>query len=350
MMKRTISTLLLATIFLSLLLPITASARDELKNTDPTKYYILLDLRNQFVTVFEKDAQGEYTKVVRRMICTTGRTNVNSDDPEDVATPTPRGVYKIGGRERFGEFAAFRATYARYWTQIVGGVYFHSIMFSKRDLNTLQSSAYNGLGRNMSHGCVRLYVEDAKWLYYYAPPGTTINVSTTEPANRALTKQLKYAMSFKEYDAFQKTIYDEPELPNFMGYVTYDGAQVRSGNGTADKALFKLPEGVEVEMLQIGDAWHKIKYNDREGYVKSAFISLEQGKVTGKADADVIRSTVYMSVSPDKSADVIVKIPRDTSVKVLEPAENGWVKVQYYNEVGYVPSSSVIKGWGTIRD
>ena len=73
-------------------LPQRAGAMDELLNTDPEQYYILLDLNNQIVTLYERDAYGEYTKIVRRFLCTTGRASVDPEDPEDVATPTPRGV------------------------------------------------------------------------------------------------------------------------------------------------------------------------------------------------------------------------------------------------------------------
>ena len=68
------------------LLPSVALARDELKNTDPEKYYIELDTRNQVVTVYEKDDQGEYTRVVRRMLCTSGKTEPDGLEP---ASPTP---------------------------------------------------------------------------------------------------------------------------------------------------------------------------------------------------------------------------------------------------------------------
>lgn len=186
-MKRALSCLLCAlAVIAALSVPRPAKALDELKNTDPDKYYILLDLRNQIVTVYERDEAGEYTRIVRRFLCTTGRTELDPEDPEDEGTPTPSGIWKIGGRERFGKFANFGNEYARYWTQIVGDIYFHSIMFSSRDVNTLKRGAFNNLGDNVSHGCVRLYVEDAKWLYYYACPGTTVEVSTNEPSQRAL--------------------------------------------------------------------------------------------------------------------------------------------------------------------
>ena len=112
---RRIASLLLALVALCsvLLVPGRAHAQDTLKNDDPEKYYILLDLRNQIVTVFERDEAGQYTKVVRRFLCSSGRSDVDEADPEDEATPTPRGIWKIGGRERFGKFANFSSAYAR---------------------------------------------------------------------------------------------------------------------------------------------------------------------------------------------------------------------------------------------
>jgi len=330
--------------------PRAAYAYDELKNTDPDKYYILLDLNNQFVTVFEKDDEGEYTKVVRRFICTTGRTRVDPEDPDDRGTPTPRGIYKIGGRERFGEFAAFGGTFAQYWTQIVGGVFFHSIMYSRRDVNTLQSSAFRNLGNNISHGCVRLYVEDAKWLYYYAAPGTTIEVSTNEPSQRDITRMLKTDMSFSEYNAFQKTIYDEEELPNFSAWVVKENAEMRTGNGSNDRVIMRLDKGIEVEVLQVAEPWSKIKYNNREGYIRTAYITLKEGVMMSKEDANIIRGTTYMYTEPDSSSKTIVKVPTYASVIVLEPDNEGWTKINYSGETGYMKSSSIIKGWGIILD
>ena len=90
-MRRIVGGLLAVLSLITLLaLPGRARAMDELKNDDPDKYYILLDLKNQIVTVFERDENGEYTKIVRRFLCSSGRTDVDEADPEDEATPTPR--------------------------------------------------------------------------------------------------------------------------------------------------------------------------------------------------------------------------------------------------------------------
>ena len=204
MKKKAIFIITAALLLLSVFLvsPLKALAYDELKNTDPDKYYILLDLKNQIVTVFERDENGDYTKIVRRFICTSGRTEVNPEDPEDVGTPTPKGIWKIGARERFGEFAAFDGTYARYWTQIVEGVYF-TPSCTAGTTSTRCSGGFPGGWAARLSWLRAPDVEDAKWLYYYACPGTTINVSPSEPSNRALTKKLRTNMSFNNYKAFQ---------------------------------------------------------------------------------------------------------------------------------------------------
>jgi len=330
--------------------PRTALAYDELKNTDPDKYYILLDLKNQIVTVFEKDENGEYTKVVRRFICTSGRTELDPLDPEDEGTPTPKGIWKIGARERFGEFTAFGGTFAQYWTQIVGGVYFHSIMYDKRDANTLQSGAFRRLGSKGSHGCVRLYVEDAKWLYYYACPGTTINVSVSEPSDRETAKLLKSKMSFKDYKEFQKNIYDEPELENPKAWVVKEDADMRTGNGTNDRVVKRLPVGTEVEVLHMAEPWAKVKYDNREGYIRTAYITYKQGVMMSREDADILKRTVYMYAEPNEDSAEVTKVPALSSIVIAEGDKDGWTKIYYWGEEGYVETKALTKGWGVIED
>ncbi len=352
-MKRIPAYLIALAVFLSALCyPNTATARDQLKNEDPEKYYIVLDLKNQIVHVYEKDDFGEYTKIVRRFLCTTGRNQVDETDPEDEATPTPRGIWKIGGRERFGKFANFSGEYARYWTQIVGSIFFHSIMFSRRDVDHLQRSAFSRLGTAASHGCVRLYVEDARWLYYYACPGTTVEVTNDLPTDRSLQKALKTDLSFSKYNAFQKRIVDGEELPNEKAWVTVEGARLRKGSGASFASVGKLEVGDELEVLMKGEVWVKVKFNKKEGYVKRGYISYRQGEMDTSEDATLVKTTEWIYQTPDMdTAGRICKVPAQTSVKVLEADEEaGWTKIGYQNETGYLKTSRLTTGWGEIMD
>ncbi|MCE5189849.1 MAG: SH3 domain-containing protein [Eubacteriales bacterium] len=331
--------------------PARAFARDELKNDDPDKYYILLDLRNQIVTVFERDAEGEYTKVVRRFLCASGRTDVDEADPEDEATPTPRGIWKIGGRERFGKFANFSGEYARYWVQIVGSIYFHSLLYSRRSVGSLKKTPYYDMGSKVSHGCVRLYVEDAKWLYYYACPGTTVEITADEPSDREMRKALKSKLSFSEYNAFQQTITDErEELPNRHAWVTVTGARMRKGSGSSFDSVARLSVGDELEVLIESEVWVKVRFEKREGYVLRGYISYEKNAMDTKPDADILITTEWLLNAPDKDAERICKMPARVSVRILEATQDGWTKLQYQNEIGYIPTDRLKKGWGVIQN
>jgi len=348
-MKARAFSLFLAALLVLTAFPAKAFARDELKNTDPDKYYILLDTKNQVVTVFEHDDQGAYTHIVRRFLCSSGSTEPDDPlDPEDIGTPTPRGKWKIGGRERFGKFANFSGEYARYWTQIVGSVYFHSLLFGARNVNAMKSYPFRHIGKNVSHGCVRLYVEDAKWLYYYACPGTVVYVSNSEPYNPKLTRALKSELSFKEYNALQKGFYDEQEEPNLTAWTVKKNADLRSGNGTNDRRLAKLPLDAAVEVLQYGDPWCKVRYKKREGYIRTAYLTFEEGVMESTPDADILRSTTYLRADPVDGAKLLFKVPALTTVQVLQNDGSGWVKVNVWNTEGYLPAKSLQKGWGLL--
>ena len=68
MLSKRFKTALLAAMAVLMLLPGAAFARDEMQNNDPNKYYIVLDTTNQVVTVYQKDDDGEYTRIVRRFV------------------------------------------------------------------------------------------------------------------------------------------------------------------------------------------------------------------------------------------------------------------------------------------
>ena len=141
----------------------------EEKNDDPERYRLFVDVSNQLVFAYEKGEDGEYS-VCRIMPCTTGRDG----------SETTGGTFEMGGdKRRFGYFESFEC-YAQYWSQIQGEIYFHSVLYSKEDEDTLIQDSYDHIGEAVSHGCVRLYVPDAKWIYYNCPEGTKVEVDIAE--------------------------------------------------------------------------------------------------------------------------------------------------------------------------
>ncbi len=149
---------------------------------EPETYKIIVDKYYQVIMVFSKDENGDYTVPVRYMLCSTGTSS----------SPTRSGTFHLKSyRVRFGLFAN-TDVYGQYWSQIDGRMYFHSILYSKRDAATYTGS-FNNLGRRASHGCIRLTVPDARWIWYNAAPGTTVIVrdgSSKDETTAAIKKML----------------------------------------------------------------------------------------------------------------------------------------------------------------
>ena len=148
--------------------------RDEREEWPPAgSYRVDVDLTNCVMSAY--DASGN---LVRQALCTVGAAD----------TPTPEGTFTMGeDRRRFGYFEEHDC-YAQYWSQIDGAIFFHSLLY-ENDGETLRMSSYENLGRASSHGCVRLTVPDAKWIYDHLAPGSTVNIFYGEP-NDALADAL----------------------------------------------------------------------------------------------------------------------------------------------------------------
>ena len=130
-----------------------------------TPYKLVIDVSDQRVYAYEW-VNGQYDRLARTMVCSTGLPD----------TPTPLGTWNAGGPcGRWYYFKKFDC-WAQYAYRINGPYLFHSVIYSEKDTSTLRQSSVNNLGRKASHGCVRLSVEDAKWIYNNCPAGTTVTV------------------------------------------------------------------------------------------------------------------------------------------------------------------------------
>ena len=150
---RSLSVLLVLAL-LAGLLPAFAHAEGE-----SLPYWIGVDVKNQRVTVYSAADNG----VVHRWLCSAGTSS----------TPTPTGTYTLPNSSR-KEWNKFGSVYVKWATKIHGGYYFHSILFSSRNDNSLQQRTLKLLGHPASHGCIRLQVAHAKWISDNCAPGTKV--------------------------------------------------------------------------------------------------------------------------------------------------------------------------------
>ena len=123
-------------------------------------YKLVVDISDQKVYVYEWTGD-RYEGPIYSFTCATGKKD----------TPTPLGTYQAGGKacDEWYYFKDFNC-YAKWAYHIVGGIFFHSNTMSKPK----GKPSNGGLGHRASHGCVRMKVEEVKWIFDNCPEGTTI--------------------------------------------------------------------------------------------------------------------------------------------------------------------------------
>lgn len=117
-----------------------------------TNYLILVDCRSNRTAVYQWD-NGWYA--VKEWACTTGANNC-----------TVKGEFATNLKG----YSFGRGFTCYYYTQFHGDYLFHSVLYYQNSNRVMDGR----LGINASHGCVRLAIENAKWIYDTIPRGTKV--------------------------------------------------------------------------------------------------------------------------------------------------------------------------------
>ncbi|WP_066889359.1 L,D-transpeptidase [Clostridium nigeriense] len=113
-----------------------------------TSYLVYLNLAKQITYVYE--GSNNNWNLIKEFTCSTG---VEGKE-------TPKGIFAVTNRGDWFYAEEFQQG-AKYWVQFMGDYLFHSLPFDETQSTVLDYT----LGVPASHGCIRLNVEDAKWLY-----------------------------------------------------------------------------------------------------------------------------------------------------------------------------------------
>ena len=127
--------------------------------TSKTDFLILTDISRQQTHVFLK-SQEQNWKHMRSLSCSTGMN----------ISPTTRGEFQIADRGLWF-YSERLESGAKYWMRFNGDYLFHSIPMNSQ-CEIIEDE--NTVGIRRSNGCVRLLVDDAKWLYDNVPDKTTV--------------------------------------------------------------------------------------------------------------------------------------------------------------------------------
>ena len=147
----------------------------------PVPFAITVDVNNQVTTVYGRDENGDYTVVIRQMLCSTGTK----------AAPSDVGDWVLSGRTARWCYFPKWGGHAQYWTKINGSIAFHSVIYNTVNTMDLSVKSYKNLGRRASHGCIRLTVADARWIYENVGKGTVVTITEKLPKDPELVASLK---------------------------------------------------------------------------------------------------------------------------------------------------------------
>jgi len=135
-------------------------------DASPAGRAIHLNLGSHLVEAWEKQEDGSW-QLVHIALCATG--NAKKGLYTDLCSVQLRRTPTPGGRISDSNW---RGNYA---VPITRGDYFHTVLQHKKNGKWVYDDN-SCLGKNVSHGCVRLAVEDAKWLQEFAEKGMAIVV------------------------------------------------------------------------------------------------------------------------------------------------------------------------------
>lgn len=144
-----------------------------------SSYRITINRKKCQIMVYAKSETGKYDIPVKTFVCSVGLP----------ATPTPAGTFhtlqKAGSAATQGIVELMGPSWGKWGTMFTWTdkyhIWFHSVACGSTDPTySLPAGAYNQLGMPASHGCVRLNVRDAKWIYMNCPLGTEVTVSDNE--------------------------------------------------------------------------------------------------------------------------------------------------------------------------
>lgn len=121
----------------------------------PTNNLIITDLKNKYTYIFKKDNGG--WNQIYKWKSTVGKPT----------TPTIKGRFYINGRKPSFGTDEYLVKYA---TRIKDGYYYHSILYDSTGKYIKDAR----LGQELSHGCIRLETNNAKWIYENILDTTTI--------------------------------------------------------------------------------------------------------------------------------------------------------------------------------
>ena len=142
-----------------------------------------------------------------------------------------------------------------------------------------------------------------------------------------------------EIDVSEKI--DDLEIEHQDGYIKANtGVNLRLGPSTNDKIISSLSTDDLADVLgKTTDGWYLVLYKGKIGYVSGEYVQYQESIPLKSEDGKLYiysESNVNFRTEPKKDSDKITLIKKGNKLEVISQEENGWYKVLYNGQIGYV--------------
>ncbi|MCR4604686.1 MAG: Ig-like domain-containing protein [Eubacterium sp.] len=281
---------------------------------------------------------GKKYKAIKAFICSPG-----------YATPT--GTFHLGEKMKWHTLDG--PSYGQYCCRITGSILFHSVWYYEVKKNTQSYVQYNKLGTKASHGCVRLTVGDAKWIYDNIPSGTPIVIYNSKkpgPLGKPAAIKVKGTKGWDPTDPDSSNPYKKkkPKIKGVKNKTLKYGAsfKVKKGITATNTTGFNATSRIKIKIYyraSSADEYKKVKkvdtkkpgtykvvYSVKDEIAhkasKTAIITVEPGKYVKKITLNKTEKTLYVGGDSSwgtfklKATSIT---PEDAPVKKLEFSSAG---------------------------
>ena len=200
------------------------------------------------------------------------------------------------------------------------------------------------LNNNTNVECNEIFLENADLFYYVQEMVADVNKTTGETLAAQSTGE---AETVPEESAQQPENggEEQPEvntLPQPTSGTATTTVNVRASDSEQAEKVGKVTGGTEVQIVeQQLNGWTHIIFEGKDGYIKSEFLSVAEpvdasqiiGQVTATANINV-------RLAPSQDASKLGILTGGDTVDLLERAD-GWCKISYNGQIGYVKEEYV---------
>jgi len=266
------------------------------------KYFIKVNKSTNVVTVYNSSNK----KSVKAFRCSGGKS-------------TPTGTFKTSAKYKWRSLVGNK--YGQYATRIKGPYLFHSVVYNKnKNKASMVNAEYNKLGRLASHGCIRLAVANAKWIYDNCSVGTKVTIFNGTSKNDPLGKPSLVKVSTKKKLGWDPT---DPDKSNPYKSISLKGVKkalslnigttynLKKGISGSDKVGDNLTKYISLAVRKPSDKKSTI-------YKGSNYKFSDEGKYT----VTYTLKSPYSNVSKSASTTVTVKDNDKPNIIGVEKSKN----------------------------